>query len=262
MAVSLFGSAYQYKCSLGEDFWKWDRNAYGPGIGINRYLTPGLDLSLQGSYVVLKGAQSAATYFSTNVVNANLVLKLKLNNGWALKEDARVQPYLLAAPGYVYMSREGKVRGLNVNENKSYFDLFGAAGINFRLSDAVGVFVQTGQHIPLNANIDGEPIRDSDKFDDRYLQYTVGLTIAFGKAKDTDTTACPTARTSAPKRPPAWPWTPTAAPSTATPMACPTTRTSAPMRKASPPSKAAPTATAMACATAKMPAPIPLARPS
>ena len=185
-AVGLYGSAYQYKGSLGSDFWKWDRNSYGPGISINRYLTSGLDLGLQASYVELKGNKNAVTYFSTNVVNANLALKLKLNNGWALKEDAVVQPYLLVAPGIAFTSREGLVRGVSVNEDITYFDAFGAAGINFRLGDAVGLFVQTGQHIPLNANIDGEPNRDPDKFDDRYLQHTVGLTIALGKAKDTD----------------------------------------------------------------------------
>ncbi|RYU79704.1 OmpA family protein [Hymenobacter persicinus] len=200
-ALSLYGSAYQYKGSLGSDFWKWDRNAYGPGISINRYLTPGLDLGLQGSYVELKGTKDAATFFATNVVNVNLALKLKLNNGWALKEDAVVQPYLLLAPGFAYTSREGQVRTVRVDEDKIYFDAFGAAGINFRLSDAVGLFVQTGQHIPLNANLDGEPNRDENKIDDRYLQHTVGLTVAFGKAKDTDQDGVPDRKDKCPDTP-------------------------------------------------------------
>jgi OOP family OmpA-OmpF porin len=200
-AISLFGSASQYKGSLGEDFWKWDRNRYGGGIGLNRYLTPGLDLGLQGSYVRLEGTQSAATNFSTKVTNVNLTFKLKLNNGWALKEDAVVQPYLLASPGLAFTNREGAVRGVSVNDRITYFDLFGAAGINFQVTEGLGLFIQTGQHIPLNANIDGEPIRDADRIDDRYLQHTVGVTIALGKPKDTDADGVPDRKDKCPGTP-------------------------------------------------------------
>jgi OmpA-OmpF porin, OOP family len=190
-AISLYGSAYQYKGNFGSSFWKWDDNQYGPGISINRYLTPGLDLGVSGAYTELKSTdeQTAARFgsnFATNVVNVNLAFKLKLNNGWALKEDAVIQPYLLAAPGWAFTSREGSFNGQRTDEDKSYFDLFGAAGINFRVSEAVGIFVQTGQHVPLKANLDGDPARDNDAWDDRYLQHTAGITVAFGKMKDAD----------------------------------------------------------------------------
>jgi outer membrane protein OmpA-like peptidoglycan-associated protein len=187
-AIGISGSAFQYKGNFASNFWDWSENNYGPGFNINRYLSPGLDLGLHLGYVELKGSQTtnSANFFKTNLAMGNLALKLKLNNGWALKEDAVIQPYLLASPGLTYLSREGTYRGNNTEGNAYLFDVFAAAGINFRLSESVGLFVQTGQHVPLSANIDGDPNRDGDSFDDRFLQHTVGLTVAFGKMKDED----------------------------------------------------------------------------
>ncbi|GAA4359499.1 OmpA family protein [Hymenobacter saemangeumensis] len=187
-AIGINGSAYQYKGNFADYFWDFSSSNYGPGFQINRYITRGLDLGLHFNYVELKGSQAGnpANYFNTNLATTALGIKLKLNNGWALKEDAIVQPYLLLSPGFIYSSREGRYRGANTEGNDYLFDYFGAAGINFRLSESIGLYVQTGQHIPYGANVDGHPVRDNDRVDDRYLQHTVGLNIAFGKMKDED----------------------------------------------------------------------------
>ncbi|AYA38648.1 OmpA family protein [Hymenobacter oligotrophus] len=188
-------STFQYKGNFGSEYWKLDQAEFGPGLSINRYISPGLDMGLHLSYVELKhttaqGNPYFGSSFETNVINANLGFKLKLNNGWALKEDARVQPYLLVSPGLAFASAGGTLNRDNqsrtFDESKTYFDVHGAAGINFRLGDAVGLFVQTGQHFPLGANLDNQPNRDDNSIDDRYLQHTVGLNIGLGKAKDTD----------------------------------------------------------------------------
>ncbi|MBX0291749.1 OmpA family protein [Hymenobacter sp. HSC-4F20] len=189
-AIGINVSAMQYKGNFGSDYWNWSENKYAPGITISQYLSKGLDLQLSGNYVEFKknapaGAPYFGSNFATNVVNVNLGLKFKL-----LKEESFLRPYLLAAPGWTYTSREGTIfrnnQTINTDQDKSYFDLFGAAGLDFRLGEAVHLFVQTGQHIPLKANLDGDPARDDNSWDDKFLQHTVGLNVALGKVKDED----------------------------------------------------------------------------
>ena len=54
-AISLYGSAYQYRGNYGSYFWDLGNSNGGSGINFNRYLTPGLDLGLHPGYVELKG---------------------------------------------------------------------------------------------------------------------------------------------------------------------------------------------------------------
>ncbi len=97
-SLGLTASALQYKGDFGSNYWKFDANEYAPGLAINQYLARGLDLNTQAIYGQLTGHRTPTTYFNTTLVNVNVGLKFKLNNGWALKETARLQPYLLAAP--------------------------------------------------------------------------------------------------------------------------------------------------------------------
>ena len=200
-SIGLNVSALQYKGNYGSDYWDFSRNKYAPGLAINQYLGKGLDLSLQGFYGELKGSRSADTYFATNLVNVNLGLKLKLNNGWALKEDAFIQPYLMAMPGWTYTSREGLFQGTRIDQDKSYFDIAAAAGINFRLGETVNLFVQTAQHAPYYANFDGDQNRDGNGWDDRFLQHTVGLNFNLGQAKDEDQDGVPDRKDKCPGTP-------------------------------------------------------------
>ncbi|MCC2548277.1 OmpA family protein [Hymenobacter sp. BT175] len=198
-------SALQYQGEISNDYWKFSNSRYAPGVAINQYLGRGIDLNTQLFYGEFTGRRNSRTYFTTTVVNANLGFKLKLNNGWALKEDALIQPYLLVGSGWTYASRAGAFDSARITQEKGYIDLMGAAGFNLRLGPGVGLFVQTGQHLPLNANLDGSPEKQTPNWSDRFLQHQIGLTFNLGQAPDSDEDGVQDRLDMCPSTPPAVP---------------------------------------------------------
>ncbi|WP_400191498.1 OmpA family protein [Hymenobacter sp. B81] len=184
-------SALQYQGDFGSDYWKMERSSYAPGLAINQYLGRGIDLNTQLFFGELSGRRDDKTHFNTTLVNANAGFKFKLNNGWVLKQNAFFQPYLLAGSGWTYASRSGMFDGKRIDLDKGYVDVFGAAGISLRLGGGVSLFVQSGQHLPLNANLDGISETETPRWADRFLQHTAGLTFNLGQAPDADEDGVP-----------------------------------------------------------------------
>ncbi|WP_400192240.1 OmpA family protein [Hymenobacter sp. B81] len=190
--INLYGSTLQYKGNLGSQYWKaGDNFEFGAGLSVYRYITKGLDLGVDLNYGDMQfdaaqGAPYFGSNFSANVASANFGIKLKL----PIKETFFVQPYLLIAPGMAVVSTDGTVnqngRAQAFDRSTTYFDVHGAAGLKFRLTDGVGLFVQTGQHWPVGANFDNITNRDDNSWDDRFLQHSAGLTFALGQTKDED----------------------------------------------------------------------------
>ncbi|GGF00991.1 OmpA family protein [Hymenobacter cavernae] len=200
-SIGLNVSVLQYRGNFGSDYWKFDDSRYAPGLAINQYLGKGLDLNAQIFYGQLTGRHSATSYFTTTLVNSNLGFKLKLNNGWALKENARIQPYLVAASGWTFASRAGLTDSSRINEEKGYIDVMAGAGINLRLGGGVSLFVQSSQHLPMHANLDGMREAPTPRWADRFLQHTVGLTFNLGQAPDADEDGVPDRLDQCPKTP-------------------------------------------------------------
>ena len=190
-SIGLNGSVLQYKGDFGSEYWDFSQKRYAPGLAINQYLTKGIDLNAQLFYGQLTGQRNADSYFTTTLVNANLGFKFKLNNGWALKEKAVIQPYLLAGSGWTFASRTGLADGLRINAEKSYVDVLAGAGINLRLGGGIGLFVQSTQHLPMFADLDGMTPGKPPRWADRFLQHTVGLTFNLGQAPDADEDGVP-----------------------------------------------------------------------
>ncbi|MGY2134114.1 OmpA family protein [Hymenobacter sp. HD11105] len=211
--ISLYGSTLQYKGDLGSEWFKSNKIEYGGGITLSRYITPGLDIGISANYGDMKfstktlkaidNLPAAIRRFDANVTTIGVPVKFKLNNGWALKEDAVFAPYLSLAPGLMIASSD-KFSNVGAGEqflgNKDHYAAYlqGAAGIALNFSPSFGIFVQTGQIYALTNTIDNV---DAGDLNDRYLQHSAGITVNVGRAKDEDGDGVPDRKDKCPGTP-------------------------------------------------------------
>ncbi|QKG52393.1 OmpA family protein [Hymenobacter sp. BRD67] len=224
--VSGYVSALQYHGDLGENYWDTRSLTYGGGLTLSHYLSKGIDINLSGNQATLRypadpsgGGTFTTPYngpanahrFYANVTSLGLGFKFKLNNGWALKEDAFIQPYILLQPGLSIIYTDRYAAYSTVASHLSYgsFDAQAAVGLTFRLTPGVSLFAQAGQHMLFSGGDDADARLDGvssnsvtwlNKYD-RYMQFSAGLTANFGKAKDMDGDGVPDRKDKCPDTP-------------------------------------------------------------
>ena len=181
----------QYSGNMGSDFWNRSGNdlTVGGGGAITRYLSPSFDVALLGYYETYKFSSElfTGTNFNARIGMVDLGLKLKLNNGKIIKEDAFIQPYLMGGGGMFLANSSGQVsgKGFGINQIRRP-EVFGMAGLRFRLSEAVALDLTISQHYPFTERVDNLYGSPNDKLYDRFLLSQAGITVALGKMKDED----------------------------------------------------------------------------
>jgi OOP family OmpA-OmpF porin len=218
--ASAYGTTLQYHGDLGENYWSTRNLTYGGGLTLSRYISSGLDINLSANQGTLRYPADGSSFtgggslvtnnrrFYANVSSFGLGFKLKLNNGWAIKEDAVIQPYALIQPGFAYIYTQRYSQNSNVSQNSNYgaFDVQAALGLTFRITPAFSLFAQAGQHVILtdDSRLDGAGTATSDNFwdtNDRYMQFSAGVTANFGKPKDADGDGVPDRKDKCPDTP-------------------------------------------------------------
>jgi OmpA-OmpF porin, OOP family len=195
--IQIYGSALQYKGDLGNQWWKNDMS-WGGGLSLNRYLTPGIDGGLHLSYGSTKFSNNAPNTMNTDIGMAMLGLRFKLY-GSILKEDAFIGPYLTVGGGGHYVRPGGMSPTGNYDNADSFVAAagFGGAGIRFRFSDNISLFLETRALFTSNDMYDNV----ESNINDRFLQHNIGLGFTLGKGKDTDGDGVPDRRDKCPDTP-------------------------------------------------------------
>jgi len=197
--IQIFGSALQYDGELEDQKFERTRLEWGGGLSLNRYITSGIDLGLHLTYGSTEATNATLGNFDAQLGTAMLGLKLKLNNGSILKEDAFIGPYLLVAGGGAWAKTDATRADGTTQEDDKFITAAarGGAGIRFRFTDAVSAFIESNYMIIGQDKIDGFDQGDNDRF----LMHNVGLGFNLGKAQDTDADGVPDRRDKCPDTP-------------------------------------------------------------
>jgi len=185
-AVGLYGGKTVYNGDFGMGFLSFNPFYALGGISIDRYLNPSIDLGIQAEYGDYGFHKNDSTYFRSTKTDGYLLLKYKFNNGYIIKEDAVVQPFLAAGIGLAsYSVGLGSYENpQNVRPNDKGVDLTipVGAGIKLIFTKWLAFQYQFMYNFTNADNRDGMVAARNDGF----ASNSVALIFSFGAPKDSD----------------------------------------------------------------------------
>lgn len=178
-SLGFFGGKTVYIGDLGSGINEWDPFYFHGAAQLSRYLCPSFDLALHAEYGAYGYYESSASNFLADKTDGALLLRYKLNNGYLLKEDALIAPFLTG--GFGFASFAGEPGRTRVDGWDAIIPLGGGVRINITPGFAL-------QYQALY-NFTGGDYRDLEiepEKNDHFLSHAVGLVFSFGKPRDSD----------------------------------------------------------------------------
>jgi outer membrane protein OmpA-like peptidoglycan-associated protein len=189
VAVGLYLGKNEYKGDIGNGIFNFSKAAYlFGGISFATYISPSFDLSLQGNYGDYGYFHDSGLYgniFGTKY-DGTLSLHYKFNNGYFLKEDCKLSPFLevgFGLAGYGTESQNGVTQTNRIDKNGTDFITPVAAGLKYQISKGLAVQYKFVYNF---TNKDNHDKVIANKNYDVFAEHSLGLIFSFGSAKDSD----------------------------------------------------------------------------
>lgn len=187
-AIGLHGTLSEYAGDINSDhyhFYNFNYPQPGAAISLQQYLNPSFNLVEKFSFNqvryenVTKDDGVDADFYALNIK-----LKYKFNNGYILKEDAAISPFIVVGIGgtYIESQRSSYLDKSTISDGTIQANAAGGVGIYFRFSERVGFEIANTLNMPLYDAWDGITRGDNDV----YLQHSAGLIFKLRKPSDMD----------------------------------------------------------------------------
>ncbi|WP_372635500.1 DUF6089 family protein [Fodinibius sp.] len=192
----------EYDGDLGNEMLEYEVDTdWSAGIGFHQYLSPSFDFDaiLEYGYLDYKNQEDpnevkANNSFGTSYVNANLMFRYKLANGYIFSQNATLQPFLAAGIGVtpyfngsdnVYEGQEG-----NDIDSRIGLGIPLAAGFDISLSEKTKLFLKATYNRTFVDGFDGQAGSGESNIDnkshDDFLVTSVGFKFNISPDPDAD----------------------------------------------------------------------------
>jgi opacity protein-like surface antigen len=153
----------QYNGNLGNSFFKFKETAFGGGsLNLGLYLNKSFDVNVGGSIGHFGYCQTeedkkrvvALEYrcpgctdrlgmgeLRSMMISGNTAIKYKFANGYLLKEDSKIAPYVYAGVGINYLSDVMKRNCVNVG---NHFTINAGAGVKYNITERLNIGYNLG----------------------------------------------------------------------------------------------------------------------
>jgi len=205
--LGISGGTNQYSGDLGNRVFAFDQAGYGfGGVSLAYYLNPSLNLIGQGTYGAY-GYSNPYQSFVGSKIDFDLMLHFRMNNGWILPKNFRLEPFLLAGMGtagyrgtkIIPVTHEGyKVNDITIPVG---------GGIKYHLKPFLAIQYQFIYKFTDHDVRDRHIVTDkSDGRQDHYGQQAISLIFQIGRLrKDGDNDGVPDKKDLCPYTPPGIP---------------------------------------------------------
>ncbi len=185
-SIGVSGVKAAYNGDLGNGFFNFNQPSHGQvGIKVARYLTPSVDISLDGTYGRYGYWKTRTENFLSNMTQANVALNYKFANGYILPASSKVAPYAFAGLGFA------KYKAVNARAtSQTDFTIPMGIGANVNVTEAVSLFWQSSYNFT-NQDMVDEMQGDANnntmvKGNDHFMLHQVGVKFNIGGMKDMD----------------------------------------------------------------------------
>lgn len=183
-SLGLHFGPLEYKGDLGNEFFSFSGVKLAGGVSLNKYLNPSFDF-MGILYTGKIDYDDGINRFETRLIDLNLLARYKFNNGYILKEDSRIAPFLFAGLGDAIATGTHFVNSADVNFN---FPI--GWGINFRFSENFSLMYSSAFHYSTSDDYDGVATAlATGNVNDQYYFHSFGAVIKPGgifAKKDSD----------------------------------------------------------------------------